>query len=198
MGCRSSQVASPSVVGGAGGASGWRGLLALVQRPRAIAKQRAQSPETRCGHAGINPSMIRMPAVTPSTRGDMNSWLHDLAAHVPLPTRDTTMAAARKSAGRESGQPAHHRWPAGCSCRRLPWPRPCCSTPMVKPPTMLISKIRIPGHGIAAHELRGTVHGAEEVGFFPPRHGGVWLFSSIRPAFKSRPQPSACLASHPG
>ncbi|MNH41593.1 hypothetical protein D3C79_1031190 [compost metagenome] len=47
------------------------------------------------GMPGIRPSIASTPPVTPSTRGDMNSWstiCRPMSS--PLPTRETTMAAA--------------------------------------------------------------------------------------------------------
>ena len=41
---------------------------------------------------------------------------------------------------------------------------PDSTTPMNKPPTMLTSDDHDAGDGVAAHELAGTVHGAEEIG----------------------------------
>ena len=149
----------------------------------------AMSRNTRCGMPGIRPSMPTMPAVMPS---DLRRVEH-LAARsgcrcpVPCPRARPPSPRPPRSAAPGSAPPARRRPPAGCSCRPpAPAVRPCCATPMMKPPTMLMNRISMPAIASPRTNLLAPSMEPKKSASSPTSaRRRLASFSSIRPAFRS-------------
>src|SRR6218665_3336078 len=117
-----------------------------------------------CGMPGITPSSSKTPALTPSTRGDMNNcWTIWRPMSWSLPTRAITIAAAieinRPGICATSASPmASKKVVVGA----LPGRQAMLQHANGEAPDDIDQQDQYAGHGIAAHELGGAIHRAEK------------------------------------
>ena len=183
-------------VTGGGNSDDWRQLFGARTSPSAIPCRPPMVRTPPCGMPESGPAGSR--SLTPSTRGDMNSCLHDLAAHVgPCPRGRSPHGGGHREISTSGNSRRHQRIANGQQdvvVGRFCWPdRSCCNTPP-KPPMMLMSNQNArhasprTNFGCAIREpkkLASATSGAAALGS-----------SSIRPAVQSAPL-SVCRAWRP-
>ena len=191
--CRSSQLASALASGGGG--AGLRRVLGARAGACAAARRRSRGrARDAAGRRGA-----ACPGSRPSSADDAGGDAErarraehlaaDLACRRPAPCRRARPPSPRRprSAAPGSARPARRRPPAGCSCRPpAPADRPCCATPMTKPPMMLMNRIRMPAIASPRTNFEApSIEPKNSASSPTSARRRLASFSSIRPAFRS-------------
>ena len=159
---------APRLPGCAAAASARAVLLAFLDQVAGAEQAAAEQQEHQVRHARDHAHAADDAAGDVQTLGRPNSWpMIWSPTSWSLATRETTMPAATEisSAGICATRPspmASSDVVLGRLARPTGRAGPCRS---MKPPMMLMNRIRMPAIGVAAHVLRGAVHRAEELGF---------------------------------
>ena len=180
----------------------WRACCALAAATtRRQPRPPASSRNTRCGMPGNRGRARRdRRRRSPSDARRAEHLRGDLAADVVLlaDARHHHRRGHRDQQRRDlRDQPVADREQDVAVGRLRRRCRPCCGHADDEAADDVDEQDQDAGHRVAAHELAGAVHRAEELGFLArPRRGGAWL-PSRRSGRRSgrRRSPSACRAS---
>jgi hypothetical protein len=162
------------------GCSGRRPLLLLLgQPPGVVADQAGHQQEDDVGHARDQAQQADDAGGEAQGRGELNIWLRIWVpdVHVAAHARDHHGGGHRDQ---QAGDLGHQRVTDGqqdVGAGRLAHRQAVLGHADDEAADDVDHQDQDAGHGVAAHELAGTVHGAEEVGFLA--HFGAALLGLV-------------------